>query len=200
MAWNLMKMYVQSPVTAATLTQIQTTEEVEEAIKKGLPTEPPVRCLVAHPPRRLSHTLLATQNRDTSQQVCLYVVRTDLYLQLLTILHRYDLLCIEGIARALKVFLEKADAPKYKLVYPPGGESEIVHVTVGPDVRLNYILVIHVLTLDHRPRKSDHSLHAPFSAMSNSLLCHTRPSSTFKINSTRIYADDDSLSRLEPMI
>lgn len=32
--------------------------------------------------------------------------------------NRYDLLCIEGIARALLVFLEKKNAPRYKVVRP----------------------------------------------------------------------------------
>ena len=47
---------------------------------------------------------------------------------------RYDLLCIEGIARALRAFLEKEEAPRYKLVYPPGGESNLLNVTVHPEV------------------------------------------------------------------
>ncbi len=47
---------------------------------------------------------------------------------------RYDLLCIEGIARALRIFLEKGEAPRYKLVYPPGGESDLLTVTVHPEV------------------------------------------------------------------
>jgi|SRR5712671_3987468 len=47
---------------------------------------------------------------------------------------RYDLLCIEGIARALRVFLNKGKAPEYKLVYPPGGEKSLIEVTVAPEV------------------------------------------------------------------
>jgi hypothetical protein len=46
---------------------------------------------------------------------------------------RYDLLCIEGIARALRVFLGKGEAPEYRLVYPPGGEKNIIEVTVAPE-------------------------------------------------------------------
>lgn len=49
--------------------------------------------------------------------------------------NRYDLLCIEGIARALRVFLQKDEAPRYKLVYPPGGESQSLTVTCSPEVK-----------------------------------------------------------------
>ncbi|TFK43413.1 phenylalanyl-tRNA synthetase subunit beta [Crucibulum laeve] len=73
-----------------------TTAEVEEAIKKGLPAERP----------QLKIEIPA---------------------------NRYDLLCIEGIARALNIFLENAQAPRYKLVYPPGGESHLLTVTVNPE-------------------------------------------------------------------
>ncbi|RXW24622.1 hypothetical protein EST38_g1242 [Candolleomyces aberdarensis] len=72
-----------------------TTEEVEEAIKKGLPAERP----------QLKIEIPA---------------------------NRYDLLCIEGISRALSVFLQKTDAPKYKLVYPKGGEAELLTVKIDP--------------------------------------------------------------------
>jgi len=74
----------------------QTTEEVETAIKQGLPTERP----------QLKIEIPA---------------------------NRYDLLCIEGIARALRVFLHKGKAPEYKLVYPPGGEKSLIEVTVAPE-------------------------------------------------------------------
>ncbi|KAI9512203.1 phenylalanyl-tRNA synthetase subunit beta [Russula earlei] len=47
--------------------------------------------------------------------------------------NRYDLLCIEGIARALRVFLKKEKAPEYKLVFPHGGEKGLIEVTVGPE-------------------------------------------------------------------
>ncbi|KAF9076757.1 phenylalanyl-tRNA synthetase subunit beta [Rhodocollybia butyracea] len=75
-----------------------TTAEVEEAIKKGLPAERP-------------------------------------QLKIETPANRYDLLCIEGIARALKVFLGKTKAPKYRLVYPPNGESDLLTVTIHPDTK-----------------------------------------------------------------
>ncbi|KAI0251254.1 phenylalanyl-tRNA synthetase [Lactifluus subvellereus] len=73
-----------------------TTEEVEAAIKQGLPAERP----------QLKIEIPA---------------------------NRYDLLCIEGIARALCVFLGKGTVPEYRLVYPPGGEKNIIEVTVAPE-------------------------------------------------------------------
>ncbi|KAF8639710.1 hypothetical protein AX17_000972 [Amanita inopinata Kibby_2008] len=73
-----------------------TTQEVEEAAKKGLPTERP-------------------------------------QLKIEVPANRYDLLCIEGISRALRVFLEKDEAPRYRLVYPPGGESELLTATIHPE-------------------------------------------------------------------
>ncbi|KAJ3563368.1 hypothetical protein NP233_g8984 [Leucocoprinus birnbaumii] len=73
-----------------------TTEEVEEARKKGLPAERP-------------------------------------QLKIETPANRYDLLCIEGISRALGTFLGKTPAPKYKLVYPPGGEANLLTIGLHPD-------------------------------------------------------------------
>ncbi|KAF4619315.1 hypothetical protein D9613_005339 [Agrocybe pediades] len=73
-----------------------TTAEVEEAIKKGLPAERP----------QLKIEIPA---------------------------NRYDLLCIEGISRALRIFLQKTEAPEYKLVYPPSGEAGLLTVTIDPE-------------------------------------------------------------------
>lgn len=73
-----------------------TTEEVEEATRKGLPAERP----------QLKIEIPA---------------------------NRYDLLCIEGIARALRVFLGKSEAPLYRLVYPPVGESALLTVSISPE-------------------------------------------------------------------
>jgi phenylalanyl-tRNA synthetase beta chain len=72
-----------------------TTAEVEEAIKKGLPAERP----------QLKIEIPA---------------------------NRYDLLCIEGIVRALRVFLQKDTPPKYKLV-PPANE-DYVTISVSKDL------------------------------------------------------------------
>ncbi|KZT19266.1 phenylalanyl-tRNA synthetase [Neolentinus lepideus HHB14362 ss-1] len=75
-----------------------TTAEVEEAKRKGLPTERP----------QLKIEIPA---------------------------NRYDLLCIEGIARALRIFLGKDQPPEYKLVYPPGGEDNLLTVAVAPETK-----------------------------------------------------------------
>ncbi|KAI0303256.1 phenylalanyl-tRNA synthetase subunit beta [Russula brevipes] len=72
-----------------------TTEEVEDAIKQGLPAGRP----------------FSGANRAV----------------------RYDLLCIEGISRALRVFLSKGKAPDYRLAYPSGGEKDLIEVTVAPE-------------------------------------------------------------------
>ncbi|OJJ60185.1 hypothetical protein ASPSYDRAFT_148400 [Aspergillus sydowii CBS 593.65] len=42
--------------------------------------------------------------------------------------NRYDLLCFEGIALMLNIFLERTPLPKYKLVKPPSGELEKIIV------------------------------------------------------------------------
>ncbi|KAB5595475.1 Phenylalanyl-tRNA synthetase beta chain [Ceratobasidium theobromae] len=73
-----------------------TTEEVEEAIKRGLPAERP----------QLKIEIPA---------------------------NRYDLLCIEGIARALRIFLGKDKPPEYKLTPPPGGPDNYLTITVKPE-------------------------------------------------------------------
>jgi len=49
-------------------------------------------------------------------------------------IHRYDLLCIEGIARALRVFLGKDNPTVYKLHIPPGGERDLIEVKIAPEV------------------------------------------------------------------
>ncbi|KAJ7180234.1 hypothetical protein C8R43DRAFT_972282 [Mycena crocata] len=75
-----------------------TTAEVEEAIKKGLPAERP----------QLKIEIPA---------------------------NRYDLLCIEGISRALRVFIGKAEAPRYKIIMPSGGEAALLNVTCSPETQ-----------------------------------------------------------------
>ncbi|THH02408.1 hypothetical protein EW026_g419 [Hermanssonia centrifuga] len=49
--------------------------------------------------------------------------------------NRYDLLCIEGIARALRVFLGKEKAPLYQLIYPEGGEDSLITTTIAPETK-----------------------------------------------------------------
>eukprot|EP00904_Undaria_pinnatifida_P007512 jgi/Undpi1/3891/HiC_scaffold_16.g07259.m1 len=46
--------------------------------------------------------------------------------------NRYDLLCIEGLARALRVFLNKEKSPVFHTVEPAGGASARQRMTVGP--------------------------------------------------------------------
>jgi len=75
-----------------------TTSEVEEAVKKGLPAERP----------QLKIEIPA---------------------------NRYDLLCIEGISRALRVFTNRDEAIRYKLVLPPGGESKLLTATISPETK-----------------------------------------------------------------
>ncbi|CAM9735489.1 unnamed protein product [Choristocarpus tenellus] len=47
--------------------------------------------------------------------------------------NRYDLLCIEGLSRALRVFLGKEDAPLFRRVEPEGGEGARQSITVKAD-------------------------------------------------------------------
>ncbi|KAG0691637.1 hypothetical protein DFH29DRAFT_1016124 [Suillus ampliporus] len=75
-----------------------TTEEVEAAIKKGLPAECP-------------------------------------QLKIEAPANRYDLVCMEGILCALCTFLGKEDLPEYILAYPPGGEKDLITVTVSPETQ-----------------------------------------------------------------
>jgi phenylalanyl-tRNA synthetase beta chain len=42
--------------------------------------------------------------------------------------NRYDLLCIEGFSRALKIFLGEFDAPKYEVVSVPEADMEVMTV------------------------------------------------------------------------
>eukprot|EP00903_Cladosiphon_okamuranus_P013526 g12598.t1 len=46
--------------------------------------------------------------------------------------NRYDLLCIEGLARALRVFLGEEDSPVFHTVEPTGGAAARQKMTVGP--------------------------------------------------------------------
>lgn len=63
----------------------------------------------------------------------------------LIVTFRYDMLCIEGIARAMLAFLEKAPAPTYKLVAPADGK--LLTITVAPDVRLYYSIALRTCLL-----------------------------------------------------
>ena len=90
---------------------------------------------------QIIHVLhLATQNRDTSKQVATQRFRF-VGLNAHAITPRYDLLCIEGIARALRIYLGKEKPPQYKLVYPKGGEASLITATIAPEVR--GVLLLH---------------------------------------------------------
>lgn len=75
-----------------------TTEEVEEAMRKGLPAERP-------------------------------------HLKIEVPANRYDLLCLEGISRALRAFLGKEQSPQYRLAYPSGGEQDILTMKIYPETK-----------------------------------------------------------------
>ncbi|KLO15860.1 phenylalanyl-tRNA synthetase subunit beta [Schizopora paradoxa] len=47
--------------------------------------------------------------------------------------NRYDLLCIEGIARALRIYLGKDKPTSYTIKLPPGGEAALLTTTVDPE-------------------------------------------------------------------
>ena len=64
---------------------------------------------------------------------------------------RYDLLCFEGIALMLKIFLGRQPLPEYKLAEPANGLQEII---VKEDVGASEIILLVVYTkiygLDHQ--------------------------------------------------
>ena len=109
--------------------------------------------------------------------------------------NRYDLLCIEGIARALRIYLGKARPPQYKLALPKGGEGKIITATIAPEVRGHTLYFRRTIYLYGRHGKSDLSSPVASCGMSSSRKDLTIPSSTFKTNCTRIYADVDNSSR-----
>jgi phenylalanyl-tRNA synthetase beta chain len=110
---------------------------VEEAIKNGLPAERPasfyhinfhtlfliLRMLPSN--LRLKCQQTGTPNRPPGPSP----VYPDS-----SAVDRTDLLCIEGIARALRVFLRIDRSPEFKLIYPPGGKDDLLTITVSPEV------------------------------------------------------------------
>lgn len=147
----------------------------------------------------ISYTSTAIENRDSGQQVrC--SCRTFSNLTKCAIF-RYDLLCIEGIARALRTFLQISDAPTYKLVFPPGGEKDLLTVTIDPEVVscLPFLKMMSssISTIySTRHRKSDPILPALFFATSSSHPAPMRRSLTCKISSIKIFVDEDNLLQL----
>lgn len=47
--------------------------------------------------------------------------------------NRYDLLCLEGIALALNIFLGREQTPNYRIVEPPNGEKHVL--TIHPETQ-----------------------------------------------------------------
>lgn len=72
--------------------------------------------------------------------------------------NRYDLLCLEGLARALRVFLGKEAAPTYQVVEPAGGPSArqkmVVEESVGALRPYVVCAVLRGVTFDPRRYKS----------------------------------------------
>jgi hypothetical protein len=72
----------------------------------------------------------ATENRNTGEQVNYAVQKSPAPVPNVS---RYDMLCFEGIAMNLNVFLGNQSSPTYRLVPPPNGEVQtmIVHEPVS---------------------------------------------------------------------
>ena len=63
--------------------------------------------------------------------------------------NRYDMLCMEGCARALRVFLELEVAPKYTLKEPAGGRQKLIITEATQAVRpFAVAAVLRGVTLD----------------------------------------------------
>ena len=99
---------------------------------------------------------------------------------------RYDLLCIEGIARALRIFLGLDRAPQYKLKYPARGEADLVTATIAPEVCCHAHGHLKLILTSRRQNKFGHTLHVPYYETSILLNCLTTPSSTCKTSYIRI--------------
>lgn len=48
--------------------------------------------------------------------------------------NRYDILCLEGIARALRIFLQMEPVPKYNVIQPSKKIQMFVKPEVAPDL------------------------------------------------------------------
>ena len=112
---------------------------------------------------------------------------------------RYDLLCIEGIARALRIFLGKDKAPNYRLVDPPGGQN-LIEVTVAPEVSVHHPL--SRILLRERRRQLEFALTSAVLSfeMSNSRSARMTRSWTYKTSYIRTFAANDSSLPLAHMI
>ena len=55
---------------------------------------------------------------------------------------RYDLLCLEGIARALRIFLQKESPPNYTLSVPAQMQEVFVESSVSSTARESHLELI----------------------------------------------------------
>ncbi|KAF7301803.1 Phenylalanyl-tRNA synthetase subunit beta [Mycena indigotica] len=99
-----------------------TTSEITDELKKVFPS---------HSPVALADINELVEKAKTEKNV--EIDRPQLKIEIPA--NRYDLLCIEGLSRALRVFLQTTatEVPQYKLVLPPGGESDLLTVSIHPD-------------------------------------------------------------------
>lgn len=56
-------------------------------------------------------------------------IKLAMYFSVTNVILRYDMLCIEGIALNLNVFLSRTKLPKYTLIAPPNGEMQTLQVS-----------------------------------------------------------------------
>ena len=112
--------------------------------------------------------------------------------------NRYDMLCYEGIAMNLKVFLEQQKLPKWTVTAPKDGELQVLHIKpeVGHPRSTNRT---GDLTACRRNRFES---FAPVSscATSSSPKSDTTLSSHYKTSYTRISLGSERWFRSEPMI
>jgi hypothetical protein len=116
--------------------------------------------------------------------------------------NRYDMLCFEGIALNLRVFLEKQKLPKWVPTPPAGGELQTI--TVKEEVRdLTRCLQLHLeetgLTFC---RLREYGRYSPVLSYetSNSHKPDTIPSSRCRTNCTKIWQGSERSYPLEPTI
>ncbi|KAH7698440.1 FRS-2 protein, partial [Aphelenchoides avenae] len=67
--------------------------------------------------------------------------------------NRYDLLCVEGLTRALLIFQEKMKAPKYEVIRP----SKLERINVKPEVKDVREFVVSAILRDTRFTKESYA-------------------------------------------
>lgn len=102
--------------------------------------------------------------------------------------NRYDMLCFEGIAMNLKVFLEQQKLPKWSLTAPKDGQLQVLNIK--PEVsRMTLCVRKHKLTIC-RLNKYGRSAPALYYEVSLSPKNDTSPSLHCRTSSTRILRDN----------